>query len=381
VIAVEDDTILTLTNIDARQLVASPITLEGTGSAFEAEIGQAVVYDHLYTEIGHARVMGTTAGMGTSAYSTKVVYTSSFRQGVQEGIVAVYEKNGGLSDEVFTAVMVKVLLDPEPGVALGPLPGPDALSNPAYWNPFISTPPNPAVADRVTFGNLLGKPTLQAMVVAHEIVSGGPLFRSVFVFDKITDPKPKLLFSVRHLLHGEAQISGYSTIMTAEVDLNSALNKNKPDAKVTADLFREFQWSKNAGTFVQVVFPGLYPELTRWQAEVDQAAVSRGQESWKLDAVKTTQHMIAALLTGGKETSAAKLVRGGHPGDLTCGLQLVVHLLTQERHDHYRAGNGDGVWPAVRRPDRCGIHAGSPLPENPGGGRLCHGLWRLLATL
>src|SRR5216683_1255949 len=110
VIAAEDDTMLTLTNIDARQLVASPITLEGTGSAFEAEIGQAIVYDHLYKDIGHARVTGTTAGMGPSAYSTKVIYTSSFRQGVQEGIVAVYEKNGGLSDEAFTAVMVKVML-------------------------------------------------------------------------------------------------------------------------------------------------------------------------------------------------------------------------------------------------------------------------------
>jgi hypothetical protein len=250
VIAVEDDTMLTLTNIDARQRIASPVTLEGTGAAFEAVIGQAVVYDHLYNDIGHARVMGITAGMGTSAYSTKVVYTSSFRSGVQEGIVAVYENNGGISDEIYTAVLVKVLLDPEPGVALGPLPGPDAQSNPAYWNPFLPSAPNTSIADRVTFGNLLGKPTLQAMVVAHEIVGGGPLFRSVFVFDKITDSKPKLLFSIRHLLHGDAKISGYSTIMTAEVDLNSPINKGKPDSQVSADLFREFQWSQSKGTFV-----------------------------------------------------------------------------------------------------------------------------------
>jgi hypothetical protein len=160
VIAVQDGTLLTLTNIDARQLVTSPLTLEGTGGAFEAVIGQAIVYDHLYTDIGHARVTGTTAGMGPSAYSTKVIYTSSFRQGVQEGIVAVYEKNGGVSDKAFTAVMVKVLLDPEPGVVLGPLPCPDAVSNPAYWNQFISAPPDIEVADSVTCGNLLGKPTL-----------------------------------------------------------------------------------------------------------------------------------------------------------------------------------------------------------------------------
>jgi hypothetical protein len=40
------------------------------------------------------------------------------------------------------------------------------------------------------------------MVVARQILGGGPLFRSVFVFDHILAAKPKLLFSVTHLLHG-----------------------------------------------------------------------------------------------------------------------------------------------------------------------------------
>ncbi len=105
-----------------------------------------------------------------------------------------------------------------------------------------------------------------------------------------------------------------------------------------------------AGTFVQVVFPGIYPDLTRWQAEADQAAVSRGQENWKLDAVKTTQKMIAALLTGGKETSAAKLVSGGASGDLNAmvnvtfpsggGISLPVTQVTLSRLE----GNPDGIW-------------------------------------
>jgi len=321
VIAAEDDTMLTLTNIDARQLVASPITLEGTGSAFEAEIGQAIVYDHLYKDIGHARVTGTTAGMGPSAYSTKVIYTSSFRQGVQEGIVAVYEKNGGLSDEAFTAVMVKVMLDPEPGVALGPLPCPDAVSSPAYWNQFVSIPPDIEVADQVTCGNLLGKPTLQAMVVAHEIVGGGPLFRSVFVFDNIQAAKPKLLFSVQHLLHGDAQISGYSTIMTAEVDLNSALNKDKADAKLTADLFREFEWSDGASKFVQVAFPGFYPNLTRYQAEQDQGRINQGQDSWKNNPAQVTK-ALAVQFFGWKRTLSTKVLSGGGPRDVDATVQV-----------------------------------------------------------
>jgi hypothetical protein len=141
----------------------------------------------------------------------------------------------------------------------------------------------------VTFGNLLGKPTLQAMVVAREILGGGPVFRSVFVFDNITAPQPKLLFKVEHLRHGDAQISGYSSIMTAEVDLNSTINKGKADVDVTPDLFREFQWSAGAETFVQTTFPGIYPDLTRYQAEADQRLVSFGQDTWKNNAAKVAR--------------------------------------------------------------------------------------------
>jgi len=108
VTAVNDGTTLTLTNIPARSLISSPVTLKGSGAAFEAVIGQAVVYDHLYNIIGHTQVTGDT-GMGIANYSTKVSYTSSYR-GVQEGIVVVYEANGGISSENFTAVMVKVLI-------------------------------------------------------------------------------------------------------------------------------------------------------------------------------------------------------------------------------------------------------------------------------
>jgi hypothetical protein len=35
------------------------------------------------------------------------------------------------------------------------------------------------------------------MVVGREIVGGGPTFRSVFVFDHITDARPPLLFELK----------------------------------------------------------------------------------------------------------------------------------------------------------------------------------------
>ncbi len=347
-IAVEDGTMLTLTNIEPRSLLASPVTLEGTGAAFEAVIGRAVVYDHLYTAIGHAQITGTN-GMGKANYSTKVVYTSSFRTGVQEGVVAVYEAKGGISDEIYSSVMVKVMLDPEPGVALGPLPYPDAVSKPAYWNQFISAPPDIEVADRVTCGNLLGKPSLQAMVVARQILGGGPLYRSVYVFDNILAAKPNLLFSVKHLLLGDAQISGYSSIMTGEADPNSAINKGKLYVHLTVDLFREFQWFDGAGAFVQVVFPGIYPDLTRYQAEQDQARVNGGQDTWKYDAARVASNLAVDLLKWSNNAQTT-LLSGGGPRDVDAVVQV---RSTGPDHPTIKVtlsrleGNTANIWEAI----------------------------------
>ena len=56
VISVADGSAFTLTSVTPRSLVASPVKLEGTGGAFESQIGKAIVLDHLYTDIGHATV-------------------------------------------------------------------------------------------------------------------------------------------------------------------------------------------------------------------------------------------------------------------------------------------------------------------------------------
>jgi hypothetical protein len=318
-VGVADGTSLTLKNLAPRQLLTSPVTLEGTGAAFEAVIGQAVVYDHLYTDIGHAQITGSN-GIGLVSYTTQVSYTTSFN-GVQEGMVTVYENNGGFSAGNATAVMMKVLLSQEPGVTLGPVPGPDKVKDPSYWTPFVSSPPAIRNAYSVSFGHLLGNPSLQAVVVATDILGGGPVYRDIFVFDKITDPKPQLLFQVNHLLHGNAQISGYSTVMTAQVDVHSSINTNKLDAALTTDLFREFKWSDGTGTFVPTAFPGLFPDLTRWQAEADQTNVNAGQDAWKTNAAQVAQRMAAQLLQW-PANAPASIVSGGGPQDVDAVAQV-----------------------------------------------------------
>ena len=76
-------------------------------SAFEGQVGQAFVLDHLYTTIGQAKVIG--ASNGKTTYTTPVNYTSSFQDGVQEGVVIVYMYSQA-DGSIATAAMMKVML-------------------------------------------------------------------------------------------------------------------------------------------------------------------------------------------------------------------------------------------------------------------------------
>jgi hypothetical protein len=308
-ISVADDQVLTIENIDARSQIANPVKIEGKGSAFEGVIGKAFALDHLYNDIGHAQVTGIPGvGMGKTTYSTMVLYSTSFK-GVQEGIVEVQEANGGFSDEPYSAVLVKVLLTPEPGVALGPLPGPDRLQQPAYWVPIIGVDNSLASVGRPSFANMKGNTSLQAVVPVYH--TDGSQLVDVYVYDQITSVHPVQLFKLMGLYRGGALISGYSTLMTAQVDPNSSVNQGKSGDQLTLDLYREFKWSDGAGIFVPTAFPGIFPDLTRWQAEMDQNSVKTGQDSWKNNAVQVAQRMATQLLKWPKNATASLLSGGG----------------------------------------------------------------------
>lgn len=180
---------------------------------------------------------------------------------------------------------------PPPGIGLGPRACPNAIQAPAHWDALIPTQIGVTQVENVTCGNLIGDATFQALVTVRYQGTGRVL--DVYVFNDITSPSPTQLFKLQNLYKGEARISVYNTILTAEVDQNSSINVGKADAELTPDLFREFKWSNGAGTMVPVSFPGIYPDLTRYQAEIDQAQVNHGQTSWKLNAAEVASHMAA----------------------------------------------------------------------------------------
>jgi hypothetical protein len=215
--------------------------------------------------------------------------------------------SGGSSDGKITATA-------SPGIGLGSRPCPDAVKAAAHWDAIIPTQNGVTQVETVTCGNLVGNPTLQALVKVRYQGTGQIL--DVYVYSDITNPSPSQLFKLQNLYKGDAKISVYNTVLTAEVDQNSSINAGKANADLTQDLFREFKWSDGAGTLIPVSFPGMYPDLTRYQAENDQAQVNQGKDPWKLNAVQVANHMAAdAHLLNWPGNAPSTVVSGGGSSD------------------------------------------------------------------
>jgi Immunoglobulin-like domain of bacterial spore germination len=203
---------------------------------------------------------------------------------------------------------------PAPAVKLGTQPCPNAVSAPTYWDPIIGTQPNINKVESVTCSNLIGNATLQALINVRTNGTGG--FLDVYVYDKITDTHPLQLFKLQGLEHGTAKVSGYNTIITGEVDAQSSVNKNAPsNAGLVMDLYREFKWSAGAGKFEPTAFPGIFPDLTRYQAEADQQQVAQGHQPWKLSATMTANALAVNMLKW-PANSPTTVVSGGGQNDL-----------------------------------------------------------------
>src|SRR2546421_231494 len=91
-----------------RDLLTNPITVKGTGNAFEGRVGKVIVLDHLYTDIGHAEAIGD-AGNGSTTFSMSVTYNSTFKSGLQEAVVVLYSYSSA-DDSISGAAMVKEML-------------------------------------------------------------------------------------------------------------------------------------------------------------------------------------------------------------------------------------------------------------------------------
>ncbi|HLX58405.1 MAG TPA: hypothetical protein VKR83_15415 [Ktedonobacteraceae bacterium] len=208
-----------------------------------------------------------------------------------------------------------------PGVPSGVQRCPGDTGNPAHWEAIV----NPYAyggqhhVESVSCAHIMGTPSLQALVTVRRADSDDTL--DIFVFNNITNARPAKVFQTYGLVKGEAKISGYNTVMTAQADELSALNAGKPVSAMTADFFREFKWSANAGTLVQTAFPGIFPDLTRYQAEADQVSVNQGHQPWKLSATMVADALVASLLNW-SPSSPTTLLSGGGAHDASAVLRV-----------------------------------------------------------
>ena len=198
------------------------------------------------------------------------------------------------------------------GIQLGPQRCPAAVQSSAYWETITGTGATQKV-EGVLCGYLIGAPSLQAVVKVRYGGTAGLL--DIDVYANITSTHPSRIFRLQGLLHGDAGISNYNTLLTAEF-VKPSQRAGVPSPPGQQDLYREFKWSDGAGTLVQIAFPGLYPDLTRYQAEFEQGEVNTGQgfQQWRLSAVTTAQNF-AEFVLGWDANAPTTILSGGGTHD------------------------------------------------------------------
>lgn len=196
------------------------------------------------------------------------------------------------------------------GIQLGQQPCPASVQSAAHWNAIVESSPAKMV-EGVICGYLMGIPSLQAVVKIGD--KDTKFLLDVDVFTAITSAKPARIFALTGLVQGDVNISNYNTLLTAQIDPNSSVNKGHPAAQQLVDLYREFKWSDKAGTLVPVAFPGLFPDTSRYQAEYEQYEVNNGQgyQQWRLSATTTAQNFAEFVLKWDPNTPATVLSGGG----------------------------------------------------------------------
>jgi hypothetical protein len=151
------------------------------------------------------------------------------------------------------------------------------------WDSLVGTHANVNKVQKVICGSLQGAGSLDALVDVRYYSPDARLDFSVYT--NLTGT-PTRLFGVQGLLNGDVVISSAGTVTTAEVNPMDAI-------KAAPDIFKEYQW--NGTAFAQVLFPGMYPDVTRYQADRSQnlvngeiAALQPGQtqanitDAWRL---------------------------------------------------------------------------------------------------
>jgi hypothetical protein len=174
--------------------------------------------------------------------------------------------------------------------------------------------------------------------------SGTERLLDIHVFTNLAGPSPSEIFKLTGLQGGTAKISNYNTLLTDQEGWQPFQN-----TQIRHTLAREFKWSDSAHTLVQVGFVGLYPDMTRYQAEDAQQEVnaSQGGRGWQLDAVLTAQSFAEFMLQW-PEDAPATIVNGGGAHDAQAVVLVsnpaLDHATIQVSLSRLELNTNGGIW-------------------------------------
>src|SRR5712692_1104903 len=162
-------------------------------------------------------------------------------------------------------------------------PCPSSLAN--SWDHVVGTKPGVAKVQKVMCGSLEGSGSLDALVIARYYTPDYKM--DFFVYDNLSGT-PNRRFAVQGLVQGDAQISPAGTIITSQLISNIAIPPN---------VFKEYQWNATTASFAQILFPGLYPDVTHYQVEhaqfVANAYTAQGKTPWQ-DSANSVVNKLAS---------------------------------------------------------------------------------------
>ncbi len=198
-------------------------------------------------------------------------------------------QTGGSSTPVLTSITPTQVSSPTPVPTLTTItlqvvgPCPSNLAN--SWDRVVGTKPGVAKVQKVMCGSLEGSGSLDALVIARYYTPDYKM--DFFVYDNLTGT-PNRRFAVQGLVQGDAQISQASTIITSQLISNVPIPPN---------VFKEYQWSAATASFAQILFPGLYPDVTHYQAEhaqfVANTYAAQGKTPWQ-DSANSVVNKLAS---------------------------------------------------------------------------------------
>jgi len=198
-------------------------------------------------------------------------------------------QTGGSGTPVLTSITPTQVSSPTPVPTLPTITlqvvgsCPSSLAN--GWDHVVGTKPGVDKVQKVMCGSLEGSGSLDALVIARYYTPDYKM--DFFVYDNLTGT-PNRRFAVQGLVQGDAQISPASTIITSQLISNVPIPPN---------VFKEYQWNAATSSFAQILFPGLYPDVTHYQAEHAQSAANayaaQGKTPWQ-DSANSVVNKLAA---------------------------------------------------------------------------------------